>query len=187
VATDERLQDALSVRRRAQQIASAEEIGAALDRLAGELTAAVGMANPVLLVVMHGGMFTAAELMQRLGFPCELDYVQLSRYRDSLSGGRLEWIVRPGERLRGRTVVIIDDILDRGDTLMALRAELTGCAVARQLALVLVDKQITGDRTDRPNADFVGMVVGDHYVFGCGMDYRGYWRGLPALYAVATS
>jgi hypoxanthine phosphoribosyltransferase len=184
---DTRLADARAIRQRAQRLATPAQISATLDRLAAQLTAAVGSANPVLLAVMHGGMFAAAELMRRLDFAYEFDYVQLSRYRDALHGGRLDWIVRPSERLSGRTVVIIDDILDRGDTLTALQAALAERAVARQYSLVLIDKQIADNRGGRPRADFVGMPVADRYVFGCGMDYKGYWRGLPALYAVADS
>jgi len=184
---DTRLADARAIRQRAQQLASPAQISATLDRLAAELTAAVGTANPVLLAVMHGGMFAAAELMRRLDFAYEFDYVQLSRYRDTLHGGRLDWIVRPSNRLRGRTVVVIDDILDRGDTLTALQAALAACAVTEQYSLVLVDKRIAGDGAGRPSADFVGLSVADRYVFGCGMDAEGYWRNLPEIRALRAA
>jgi hypoxanthine phosphoribosyltransferase len=187
VDSGNRLADARAIRQSAQQLATPAQIAAVLDRLAAELTAAVGTANPVLLAVMHGGLFAAAELMRRIDFAYEFDYVQISRYRDALHGGRLDWIVRPSERLSGRTVVIIDDILDRGDTLTALQAALTECAVAEQYSLVLLAKRIGRDGAGRPRADFVGLSVADRYVFGCGMDYKGYWRGLPGLYVVAES
>jgi hypoxanthine phosphoribosyltransferase len=175
--------EALEVRADARELASADAVGAALDRLAIELTAAVGDACPVLVAVMQGGVFTATELARRLDFPHEFDYVHLTRYGAALAGGEVEWLVRPRASLRGRDVVIVDDIHDRGDTIAALQAELAKLGVARQFTAVLVEKDLAQPRP-RSAVDFVGLRIEDRYVFGCGMDYKGFWRGLPALYAV---
>ncbi len=93
--------------------------------------------------------------------------------------------MRPSAELAGRTVLVVDDVLDRGHTLRALGAELKKVGVVRQRTAVLVVKGVSGGR-GRPKVDYRGVEVDDVYVFGCGMDYRGYWRGLPALYALAA-
>ena len=80
----------------------------------------------------------------------------------------------------------IDDVLDRGHTLRALGAELKRVGVARQRTAVLVVKRVANARA-RPKVDYRGIEVDDVYLFGCGMDYRGYWRGLPALYALGSA
>jgi hypoxanthine phosphoribosyltransferase len=178
--------DALAARRAARRIASAREIDRALQRMADAITADLAGADPVVLAVMHGGAFAAVELCRRLRFPYELDFVHVTRYARATRGGKIEWRVRPSAELTGRTVLVVDDVLDRGHTLRALGAELKKVGVARQRTAVLVVKRVANAR-GRPKVDYRGVDVDDVYLFGCGMDYRGYWRGLPALYALASA
>ena len=178
--------DALAARRHARRIASAREIAHALERMAEEITADLAGADPVVLAVMHGGAFAAIELCRRLRFPYELDFVHVTRYARGTRGGEVEWRVRPSAELAGRSVLVVDDVLDRGSTLRALGAELEKVGVARQRTAVLVVKRVA-NAPARPKVDYRGVEVEDVYLFGCGMDYRGYWRGLPALYALAPA
>jgi hypoxanthine phosphoribosyltransferase len=173
--------EAIEVRAAASRLASADEIRAVFDRLAGEITDVLADCCPVLLAVMHGGVFTAVELSRRLEFPHEFDYAHASRYGKALTGGELDWHVYPRETLRDRHVLVVDDILDSGQTLAAVLEALADIGVDRAYSVVLVEKTL---ETPRPAADFVGLTVPDAYVFGCGMDYKGFWRGLPDVYAV---
>jgi hypoxanthine phosphoribosyltransferase len=175
--------DAVAARRTAQRVYSAREIAKAVERMAREIHDELARANPIVLAVMHGGVFAAVELCKRLKFPHEFDYVHVTRYANGTKGGAIEWRRRPGKRLAGRTVLVVDDVLDRGTTLQALHAELARVGVAARRTAVLVSKNVAG-KLARPKVDYVGVEVDDRYVFGCGMDYLGYWRGLPALYAL---
>jgi hypoxanthine phosphoribosyltransferase len=175
--------DALAALSTAKKVCSAEEIDRALARMAEEIDARFSGANPVVLAVMHGGVFAAVELCRRFSFPYEFDYVHATRYDGGLQGGELEWRMRPSGALAGRAVLVVDDVLDRGATLAAIAAELERIGVARQLTAALVVKRVAHGG-HRPRVDVVGVEVDDVYVFGCGMDYRGYWRGLRALYAL---
>ena len=152
--------------------------------MAAELAPRLRSANPIVLAVMHGGAFTAMELCKRFRFAHELDYVHVTRYRGETRGGGLVWRVRPRPALAGRTVLIVDDILDRGKTLRALDAELERIGVEERLSAVLVVKRLAIKK--RPSVTVAGLGVDDVYVFGSGMDYRGYWRGLAGIYAVGT-
>lgn len=176
--------DPAAVLRRARLLQPARAVARTLTRMAREIEHAVGGDDPVLLAVMHGGIFTAVEIAARCAFPYEFDYVHVTRYANGLSGGALEWRVRPMARLAGRTVVIVDDVLDRGVTLAALESELARIGVARTCKAVLVVKELR-EPVPRPAVDVRGFTVDDVYVFGCGMDYKGYWRGLRGLYAAA--
>lgn len=151
--------------------------------MAQKLAPRLASANPVVLAVMHGGAFAALELCKRFPFPHEFDYVHVTRYRGAMRGGDLEWRVRPRAALAGRTVLVVDDILDRGNTLRALDIELKRLGVRERLTAVLVVKRLA--RRTRPRVTVAGLAVDDVYVFGSGMDYRGYWRGLAGIYAVA--
>ncbi len=154
--------------------------------MVAEVTPRLKHANPVVLAVMHGGVFTAVEMCKRFEFPHEFDYVHVTRYSGGVRPGELKWRRRPSAELKGRTVLVVDDILDRGHTLRALAAELTRVGVAKQYTAVLVVKRVA-NAGRRPRIDFAGLGVDDVYVFGCGMDYFGYWRELRGLYAIDES
>jgi hypoxanthine phosphoribosyltransferase len=178
-----RLQEAQQVLAEADCVRNVAEVGAAYDRLAAALTAEYAGRNPLVLVVMIGGMVPATEILGRVEFPFELDYLHATRYRGNTSGGGLLWKRQPDSALEGRHVLVIDDILDEGHTLVAVRKALLEFAPASLKVAVLADK-LHDRRAPEAHAEFVGLSLPDRYVFGCGMDYKEYWRQLPAIYAV---
>lgn len=180
------LAEAVTVRRDARRLLSADEVSATMDRMAQSITARLADRNPLVVAVMHGGVFTAVELCRRFDFPYEFAFVHASRYGRELTGGELHWHVEPEPRWAGRTVLLVDDILDAGITLAALSTALRDLGIVETLTAVFAVKDLVRP-VDRPGADFSGTMIEDVYVFGCGMDYKGYWRGLPELLAVSDS
>ena len=180
---EDRLANAVAARRDAQVLLSADAVAAVYDRMARSISSALAGRNPVVLAVMHGGVFTAIELCRRFDFPYEFAYVHATRYADTLTGGALDWHVEPRPGLEGRTVLVVDDILDIGVTLAALEQALRGRRVAALYKAVFAMKVLRRP-VERPAVDWFGTEVPDVYVFGCGMDYQGYWRGVPELLAV---
>jgi hypoxanthine phosphoribosyltransferase len=162
----------------------APAVQGAYDQLADEIRAHYAGRNPLLLCVMTGGLVPTAEITKRLAFPFELDYLHATRYRSSTQGGGLVWKRQPdAKRIEGRDVLVIDDILDEGHTLVAIRQALLGFAPASLKVAVLAEK-LHNRRAPHAHAEYIGLQVEDRYVFGCGMDYKEYWRQLPAIYAV---
>ena len=183
--TTELTEEVLSVRARAVTLYDQETVQKSIELLAETVTAEYRELNPVLLVALKGGCFLAAKLMEQLDFPLQMDVLQLTRYADGLTGGALEQRVLPSTELTGRHLLIVDDVLDQGLTLQGMVGFCQQHAPASIKSLVLVDKQC--ERAVEISADYVGLSAPDRYLFGCGMDYRGYWRNLPAIYAVAES
>jgi hypoxanthine phosphoribosyltransferase len=174
--------DVLAARARAELLVDGEAVQQAVDRLAVRITLRLHDANPWLLAVMHGGLPLAGWLMARVDFPLELGYLHVSRYRDATSGGELRWHALADYALAGRTVLLVDDVLDRGETLAALVRWARAAGARDVLTAVLVDKAVT---LARPlAADFVALRCPDRFLFGCGMDYRGYWRNLSGIHAL---
>ncbi len=169
----------------ADLICSEAEIQTALSGLARDITAELSDAYPVVLTVMGGGVVFTGQLLPLLRFPLEFDYVQVSRYGDATTGGALAWKVEPGNRVADRTVLVIDDILDEGQTLAEIRRKVLSLGATRCLSVVFADKQI--GKPKPAYADFVGVSVLNRYVFGFGMDVRGAWRNLPAMYMLNES
>ena len=182
--SDQSLEEMRRVAADAVQLYSAREVSAALDRMAQAVTRAIGGDDPLLLCVLTGGLVPASELFKRLAFPVQLDYVHATRYQGTRGGSELQWRSRPSRPLEGRTVLVVDDILDEGLTLAGILAYCREQGARTVYSAVLVEKLHQRKESDLV-ADFVGLQVEDRYVFGCGMDYHGYWRNLPAIYAVA--
>jgi hypoxanthine phosphoribosyltransferase len=168
----------------ADLLAGEAEVAAAIGRLATEITARLKDANPVLMCIMNGGLIFAGQLLTRLVFPLEVDYVHATRYGHRTNGARLNWTVRPQLDLQGRTVLLLDDILDEGITLAAIAEYCRRLGAAEVLTAVLVEKLHLRKVTPGMRADFSGIEVGDRFLFGYGLDYKGYWRNAPGIYAV---
>ncbi len=166
----------------AQLIHSSVVVEAAIVRLSKEITQALENTSPIVICVMGGGIVFAGQLLTQLKFPLELDYVHASRYQNETVGTTLNWKALPKLDLSGRTLLLVDDILDEGITLQAIKEKCLALGAKQVLSAVLVEKKL--DHSKPIAADFVGLEVPDHYVFGCGMDIYGWWRNLPEIYAL---
>ncbi len=167
------------------RVCDAAEVQAAIARLGEEVTGALRDAYPLVLVVMGGAVVFAGQLLPRLRFPLDLDYIHVSRYRLETRGSRIEWRVEPPPAVHGRAVLVLDDILDGGQTLAAVRERLLARGAASVRCAVLVEKDTGAPKPIA--ADFVGLRIPDRFVFGCGMDAKGFWRNLPEIRAMKES
>jgi hypoxanthine phosphoribosyltransferase len=166
-------------------VASAEEVQSAVNRIAAEIEKRLAKAYPLVLAVMGGAVVFAGQLLPRLRFPLDFDYLHASRYGAATHGAGVEWRVRPSAMVRGRTVLVLDDILDHGETMRAIRDGLLELGADDFHCAVLVEKTL--QKKKPVSADFVGLKIPDRFVFGCGMDAKGYWRNLPEIRAMRES
>ncbi|HIE55023.1 MAG TPA: hypoxanthine-guanine phosphoribosyltransferase [Chromatiaceae bacterium] len=177
------LQMAKEAMANAELVFSRQQVEDALDKMAEAISKRLRHADPLVLVVMNGGLIPAGMLLPRLVFPLKLDYIHATRYRERTFGADLHWRKKPDEELRDRTLLIIDDILDEGYTLEAIIDYCRKSGASEVLTAVLVKKaHLRGNALE---ADFTGLVAPDRYLFGYGMDYQGYWRNVPGIYAVS--
>lgn len=170
---------------RSTRLFTTKEVEAALDRMAINIHRELHDKNPVLLCVMIGGLVPLGNLLPRLDFPLEVDYVHATRYRGEITGGELHWKVKPSVDLTDRTVLVVDDILDGGVTLAAILDEVKRLGAREVYSAVLVDKHHKRVENGLKKADFVGLQVEDYYIFGYGMDYHEYLRNAPGIFVVA--
>ena len=163
-------------------IASADEVQAAVQRLAAEIEHVFAQKYPLVLAVMGGAVVFAGQILPRLRFPLDFDYVHASRYGALTRGQKIEWRVKPPALVRGRAVLVLDDILDHGQTMAAIRSGLLDLGAQSVQCAVLVEKVLKEPKPIK--ADFVGLTIPDRFVFGCGMDAKGFWRNLPEIRAM---
>lgn len=165
---------------RSRLVFDAAAIDAAVARVAAAVTARCEGRDPVVLSVLLGALPFTAALLPRLRFPLQLDYAQLARYRGGTRGGALEWLREPALPLSGRCVLVVDDVLDDGDTLVEVLRWCRAAGADDVLSAVLVAKR-SPRRPAGLAADFTGLEAGDGYLFGFGMDYRERYRQLPEI------
>jgi hypoxanthine phosphoribosyltransferase len=175
-------EEARRVSEEADCLFTSDQVQEAIDKLAVAITKRVNGLDPLMLCVMTGGIILTGQLLPRLKFPLQLDYVHATRYANQTLGGQLTWIARPRVPLKGRVVIAIDDILDEGITLAEIVKACKADGAAAVYSAVLVNKR--HDRKNNFKADFVGLEVDDRYVFGFGMDYKGYLRNAKGIFAV---
>lgn len=159
-----------------------QDVQAAVTKMADQITADLADKNPLVLCVMTGGLIPAAMLLEHMNFLLEIDYIHASRYQEKTTAGILDWRVEPGKSLKDRHLLIIDDILDEGITLKEIVHYCKNKGAASVSSAVLTIKN--HGRQHAIDADYVGLELPNRYVFGCGMDYKGYFRNQSEIYAV---
>jgi hypoxanthine phosphoribosyltransferase len=179
-ATTPSLTEALA---RADRLFDRAELESAIVGMGHAIDAALDGERAVFLTVMHGALVFAGQLALAIRTDLEFDYVHATRYRGATDGGELHWLREPWAAMENRTVLLVDDILDEGHTLKAIREDCLRRGARRVLVATLCRKR--HDRTVAGIAsDFNGVELPDRYVFGYGMDYHEQGRNLPAIYAL---
>lgn len=159
-------------------------IATALDSMANQLNSQFVDKYPLVLAVMNGGLVAAGQLLPRLSFPLTLDYVHATRYRDTLSGGGINWLAKPATDMTGRHILLVDDIFDEGVTLKAIVDFCRNSGAASVTTAVLCEK-LHARKVANFSIDYAAVSVPDRYVFGLGMDYKGFYRNAPGIFALA--
>lgn len=175
-------EEALRLLQEADLVCDAARVQREVQRMAVEITALLEDEFPVVLSVMGGAAVFTGQLLPQLAFPLEFGAIQVRRYNNDIQGRDIAWTLAPSDNVRDRTVLVVDDILDEGITMAAIRKRILEMGARKFLCAVFADKDLGRDKPVR--ADFVGVTVPNRYVFGFGMDAYGLWRNLPAIYAL---
>lgn len=170
---------------KATQVYTQQQIDDALDQMAVSISQKLENTHPLVLCVLKGGIILTGNLLPRLDFPLELDCVHATRYQGATTGAELHWKTVPSTSLNGRTILIVDDILDRGVTLTALIDFCKEQGAKAVYTAVLLDKVTARLPGGLPTADFTALTIEDRFVFGYGLDYAEYFRNAPGIYEVA--
>jgi hypoxanthine phosphoribosyltransferase len=171
---------------RAEELVSADTVQAAVRNVAEVLNSrfdsdATGE-FPLVLGVMGGAVVFTGHLLPQLSFPLEFDYIHVTRYGDQDRGGEVVWKVIPRQNVAGRTIIVVDDILDEGETLAHVKQRLLDMGAAEVILAVFADKDLGKQKPVQ--ADIVGLTIPNKFVVGFGMDAHGYWRNLPGLWVI---
>ena len=164
-----------------QVLINAEQINQAISKMATQINHDFKNKEVVFLTIMNGGMIFASSLCTQLNLDMEMDYLQLSRYSKSQTGGQLVWKYQPELNLENHHVILCDDIYDEGHTLEAAHNWCLTKGALSVSSVVLVFKDHDRNYADY-KPDYVALNIPDHYIFGYGMDLEEKLRQLPEIY-----
>ncbi|MDI1354429.1 MAG: hypoxanthine phosphoribosyltransferase [bacterium] len=138
---------------------------------------------PVFLAVLNGSFMFASDLLKEIDIPCEISFVKMASYEGTTNTGRISELIGLTEDLTNRTVVIVEDIVDSGNTLERLTYALKERNVKQiKVATVLFKPDAYKKELQ---VDYVGFSIGNDFVVGYGLDYNGQGRNLKGIHVIA--
>ncbi|MBQ0061456.1 MAG: hypoxanthine phosphoribosyltransferase [Bacteroidaceae bacterium] len=158
------------------------EILKQVDRVAQEITNDLDGKNPLFLCVLNGSFMFASDLLKRVNIPAEISFVKMSSYQGTVTTGKVRRLLGVDRDLTGRTVVIVEDIVESGITMVQLLEDLRMQNPAEIKICTLLSKP--NKRQVEVKVDYVAMEIPDEFIVGYGLDYDGFGRNLPDIYTI---
>ncbi|MCX6270252.1 MAG: hypoxanthine phosphoribosyltransferase [Bacteroidetes bacterium] len=161
---------------------SSLQIDRAVSKVAEEITRDFSDKNPLFLVILNGAFMFASDLFKKFNFPCEISFVKLASYIGTQTSSQVHELIGLKEEMRGRNVIIIEDIVDTGFTLAKLREQiLLQVPADLQIATLLFKPKAF---VERYKLAYIGLEIPNDFIIGYGLDYNGYGRNLPDIYQI---
>jgi hypoxanthine phosphoribosyltransferase len=160
----------------------AEEINIVIEELAAKLNRDLKGKNPIFLVVLNGAFIFAADLYRKIDIESEISFVKLASYSGTSSTSDVKELIGLNEKLKGRTVVILEDIIDTGTTMQYLMNKLLYLGAAEVLLVALLFKPSAFRESFR--IDYLGMEIPNEFIVGYGLDYDGFGRNYGDIYKI---
>ena len=159
---------------------ASEKIHENVLRLAGQINEDYRGKTPVFLPILNGSFMFAADLIKEIKIPCRVSFVKISSYQGTQTSGQLKTLIGQEESLFNQDVIIVEDIIDSGQTLEKILTELRGLGTKSVEAVALLRKKIA--REKKTQVKYVGFDLEEEFVLGYGLDYDGLGRNYGDLY-----
>lgn len=161
---------------------TSDKILDSVKQVANRINDELASENPLFLVVLNGSFMFAADLLKEISFPCEISFIKLASYHGTSSTGTVTEMIGLTEEIKGRTVVIIEDIVDTGITIEKL-VNLLYKKEVKQIKIASFLLKPDAYKKDI-NIDYVGMKIPNDFVVGYGLDYDGLGRNMKEIYVL---
>ena len=162
-----------------------EIIEANIRRIAAKMNSDLKDLNPMFIVVLNGSFMFAGELMKYVTIPSEITFVRLSSYHGTSSTGKIHEVLGLNDNIEGRTVVIVEDIVDTGNKMKSLLSQLNKRRTKEIMISTLLFKP--DSLIHDIKLDYIALEIPDDFIVGYGLDYEGYGRNLRDIYKLKNS
>jgi hypoxanthine phosphoribosyltransferase len=160
------------------------EIQKAIWRIADQMDQDLKDKNPLMICILNGSFMFAADLMKKLTTPCQVSFVKVASYDGTQTTGSVKEIIGLSENIEGRTVVLLEDIVDTGVTIENILKQVTSLKPREVKVATLLFKPDACKRA--LTLDYIGLSIPNDFIVGYGLDYNGYGRNLPDIYSVVS-
>lgn len=161
---------------------SATEIDSAVQKIAAQINTELAGKNPLFVCVLNGVFLFAADLLRKIETPCEISFIKVSSYEGTTSTGEVKTQIGLKEDIKGRTIVVVEDIIDSGNTIAKLLPLLENQQPSSIKIATLLFKPAAFKKDYK--IDYIGMEIPNDFVVGYGLDYNGLGRNLPEIYKI---
>ncbi len=161
---------------------SDKQIAEQVDRVAKEMNEKLADKNPLFIIVLNGAFMFCSDLMKKINFPCQMSFIKLASYEGVASTGVVKEVIGLNEDISGRTIVIVEDIVDTGLTMERL-LETLGTRNPKEIhiaSLLVKPEKLKVDL----DIEYVAFEIPNDFILGYGLDYDGYARNLPHIYTL---
>lgn len=165
-----------------RELITQEQIQARVDELARQINRDMAGKDVVFLGILNGAFLFAADLFRRIEIEARISFVKLASYEGTSSSGSIKELIGWNEDIRDKTVVVIEDIVDTGNTLERIMGELS-IRKAREIRVATMFLK-PGVYNKKIHLDYVGIEIPDNFVVGYGLDYNGYGRNHLSIYTL---
>ncbi|RLD61855.1 MAG: hypoxanthine phosphoribosyltransferase [Bacteroidetes bacterium] len=159
-----------------------EQIQQAIERVAQKINSELSHKDVIFLGILNGAFMFASDLYKNLTFNSQISFLKLASYSGTSSSGNVKRLIGVNEDLKGKTVVIIEDIIDSGHTIDNIIKQLKGYEPAEVRIATFLFKP-DAYKVDIP-IDYIGMEIPNDFIIGYGLDYNGYGRNLKHIYKI---
>lgn len=159
-----------------------QDVIASIDKVAEKINSDLNGVRPLFVCVLNGAFMFASDLIRRITLECEISFLKVASYEGTQSTGNIKQLIGLNEDIKGRTVVLIEDIVDTGETMVMLLEQLRGLGAADVRIATLLYKPDSCRDDLKP--DYVGISIPPDFIVGYGLDYNGYGRNLTDIYTL---
>ncbi len=159
-----------------------EQIHLAVSDLAGKLNKDLEGKEVIFIGILNGSFMFASDLFKQIKLNCRITFVKVASYQGTISTGTVKSLIGINENIKGLSVVVLEDIIDSGETLENIISQLKGYEPAEiKIATFLFKPKAF---TKNYKIDYIGMEIPNDFIVGYGLDYDGYGRNLPEIYTL---
>jgi hypoxanthine phosphoribosyltransferase len=158
------------------------DIKEAILKIADKINIDLKDKNPLMICVLNGSFMFSADLLKLIQFPCQISFLKMASYEGVVSSGQIKELFGINENIAGRTVVILEDIVDTGITMRNCINQMKNLGAAEVIIATLLFKPQS--LKEDIKLDYVGIEIPNDFIVGYGLDYNGYGRNLPDIYKI---
>ncbi len=164
---------------------NSEKIQDAVSKMAVKMNSEINNKEVIFIGILNGSFMFAADLFKQINFSCRITFLKVASYQGTSTSGVVKSLIGINENIKGKTVVVLEDIIDTGETLENILCQLKGYQPESIKIATFLFKPLAFIKSFK--IDYVGFEIPNDFIIGYGLDYNGFGRNYPEIYSLVKS